>query len=51
MLSEQKMKMPMVPKVEFQLYLNQHASEFVEQIAMNLVDFFKMFDQWHCGLN
>jgi len=23
----------------------------VEKVAMELVDFFKIFDEWHCGLN
>jgi hypothetical protein len=32
-------------------FMHQHTSQFVEQIAMDLVDFFKMFDSWHPGLN
>ena len=32
-------------------YLEQLCPEFVEHIAMDLVDFFKVFDEWHCGLN
>ena len=32
-------------------YLDQFTQDFVEQVAMDLVDFFKIFDQWHCGLN
>ena len=49
--NEQHKQMPEVSKTDMQLYLNQHSTEFVEQIAMNLVDFYKMFDTWHCGLN
>lgn len=32
-------------------YINQHTSTFVERIAMDLVDFYKIFDKWHPGLN
>jgi hypothetical protein len=32
-------------------YLNQHTSKFVEQIAMDLVEFYKIFDSWHPGRN
>ena len=32
-------------------YQNQFCQEFIEQVAMDLVDFYKIFDQWHCGLN
>lgn len=32
-------------------YLNQFNPAYVEQVAMYLVDFYKMFDTWHCGLN
>jgi hypothetical protein len=33
------------------MYQNQYTQEFIEQVAMDLVDFFKIFDDWHCGLN
>ena len=33
------------------LYQRQYCQRFVEQIAMDLVDYFKAFDAWHCGLN
>ena len=33
------------------LYQRQFNNMFVEQVAMDLVDFFKAFDAWHCGLN
>ena len=34
-----------------QAYQNQFTKEKIEKIAMDLVDFFKIFDEWHCGLN
>lgn len=34
-----------------QCFQNQHSTKLVEQIAMDLVDFFKIFDSWHPGLN
>ena len=33
------------------LYRRQFNTMFVEQVAMDLVDYFKAFDAWHCGLN
>jgi hypothetical protein len=33
------------------LFLNQFNQDYVEQVAMDLVDFFKIFVEWHCGLN
>ena len=33
------------------LYQRQFNNMFVEQVAMDLVDFFKAFDAWHPGLN
>lgn len=33
------------------IYQNQFDQDFVEQVAMDLVDFYKIFDDWHCGLN
>ena len=32
-------------------YSKEFTKEKVEKIAMDLVDFFKLFDDWHCGLN
>lgn len=32
-------------------YQKQFSQDYVEKIAMNMVDFFKIFDEWHCGLN
>ena len=34
-----------------QQYARYFSKEQVEKIAMDLVDFFKIFDDWHCGLN
>ena len=39
------------PDLLIQNYLSQFSQENIEQIAMNLVDFFKIFNEWHCGLN
>jgi len=36
---------------EFARYQRQFSPDFVESVAMDLVDFFKVFDAWHCGLN
>ena len=33
------------------LYRRQFNNMFVEQVAMDLVDYFKAFDSWHWGLN
>lgn len=33
------------------LYQRQYCQRFIEQIAMDLVDYYKAFDEWHCGLN
>ena len=33
------------------LYQRQYCQRFIEQIAMDLVDYYKAFDDWHCGLN
>lgn len=35
----------------FNVYKKQYSQETVEKVAMDLVDFFKVFDEWHCGLN
>lgn len=34
-----------------QVYKKQFCQDNIEQIAMKLIDFFKIFDDWHCGLN
>ena len=33
------------------MYQNQFQSDFVEQIAMDLIDFQKLFEEWHCSKN
>lgn len=33
------------------LYQRQFQQRFIEQIAMDLVEFYNAFDSWHCGLN
>ena len=40
-----------ISDVYLNIYQNQFSQDFVEQVAMDLVDFFKIFDNWHCGLN
>lgn len=32
-------------------YLSQYTQEVLETAAMQLVDFYRDFDEWHCGLN
>ena len=32
-------------------YQKQFNQDYIEKIAMDMVDFFKVFDDWHCGLN
>jgi len=32
-------------------YAKQFTQDNIEQLAMSLVDFFKVFNDWHCGLN
>ena len=32
-------------------YQKQFTQETIEEVAMKLVDFLKVFDDWHCGLN
>ena len=34
-----------------QNYRKQFSQENIEKLATNVIDFFKVFDQWHCGLN
>jgi hypothetical protein len=38
-------------QVYFNTYKKQFCQDTIESVAMELVDFFKMFDEWHCGLN
>ena len=33
------------------VYKKQFCNDKIESIAMKLIDFFKIFDDWHCGLN
>jgi hypothetical protein len=40
-----------VSEKEMGRYSRQSGCEFVEYVAMDLVDFFKVFGKWHCGLN
>jgi hypothetical protein len=32
-------------------YAKQFTQENIESIAMQLIDFFNIFNEWHCGLN
>ena len=32
-------------------YQKQFSHDYIEKIAMKMVEFFKIFDEWHCGLN
>jgi hypothetical protein len=31
--------------------MNQFCKKFVQQVSMDIVDFFMTFNEWHCGLN
>ena len=42
---------PEITDMHMNIYQNQFSQDFVEQVAMDLVDFYKIFDDWHCGLN
>ena len=36
---------------QISLYQSQFTTPFIEQLAIDLVDFERNFDDWHCGLN
>ena len=40
-----------LPAYKVKLYQSQFDLRFIEKIAIDLVDFEKNFDSWHCGLN
>lgn len=40
-----------MPQYKINLYQSQYYLKFIEKIAIDLVDFEKNFDSWHCGLN
>lgn len=50
-LADKQASQPQLRPEHVANYLSQHSQQFVEQVAMDLVDFFKVFDQWHPGLN
>ena len=44
-------KIPISKKDGFGMPFDQFKEDFVQQIAMNLIDFQKVFDEWHCSKN
>ena len=40
-----------MPAYKIKMYQSQFDLRFIEKIAIELVDFEKNFDSWHCGLN
>lgn len=47
----QDSKMEHVCERSYALYKAQFDKTFYEKIAIDIVDFEKVFDTWHCGLN
>lgn len=40
-----------MPEHKIKIYQSQYNLKFIEKVAIDLVDFEKNFDSWHCGLN